>query len=348
MGLFTKYKIKCDYKYRLIRFYNLNLYQYGTKYINDKKIQFFNWLIFKNKKSFDLNRPVFYLKANLDCDYSYMSIQKWLDVANKYNAIVYLIIDKPIIKTKIIKNVYFYNLDFKFIKSNRSKYHKNLFKKMRLAKVWEKTTYAHLTSFYHSKKNNIKSFWNIDADDTMLLMPSEDCADTLRCAEQYANNNNVDAFSFDMHTSRTYNRYWSFGVTYIRNTIDWYNIFFKISKQNWEEKFIQLDSYINLDCFMTYLRDMNICKIFTFFVENLIFIHWGNFILSPINSSYWQYKNNEILYPLILDFFGNKEFGKVPITEKSIKIKTLDNNTSEEYAKNMFPQENLLIAYKKP
>ena len=114
---------------------------------------------------------------------------------------------------------------------------------------------SHLTTFYHAKQNNIKEFWNIDADDTMFALEPEDIMSILQNVENYSKTNNIDAMSLDMWHSRTRQRHWSFGITYINNFSEIFNILDSLTNTDWQNNYKDCDVAFNLDWFFTYLKD---------------------------------------------------------------------------------------------
>ena len=138
-------------------------------------------------------KKVIYLKTNKICENGDI-IQKWIDIANNLNCDYYIVNDNPEL-LDIFKGL----TDFKpteILESNRNTYCEKVFSTF--ACKWYKTTFAHLTTFQHAKKHNINSFWNIDADDIEIMLPVEQCVENLKNIQNYADENNGNAYSLDI------------------------------------------------------------------------------------------------------------------------------------------------------
>ena len=276
-------------------------------------------LPFFNKHEINKNTPVFYLKVNSQADYLFLCLQHWIKVIDSIGADYYILCDNKKIERNILKKIIFPNSNIKFIKSCRGKELKKYVDRI-ATKYWKKAAYAHLTTFLHAKKNNIHSFWNIDADDTTFLVKPERCVQILNTVEIYAKENNIDAFSFDMWNSRTKNIHWSFGITYTQMNKDWFKIFEDNYKLKWNEKYSSYLAEWNVDFFFTHLRDAKAAKIGHFYVDNLMFIHWGDFLFNIIGSSICQFKNGNIIYPIIFNIFKNESVGIITISPEGVKF----------------------------
>lgn len=283
-------------------------------------------LPFLKKQKINKKHPVFYLKVNRQDDNLFLCLQQWIDSVNLIGADFYILCDKKKIERNILKSIKFPNSNINFLKSNRGKELQKFVDKI-ATKIWKKAAYAHLTTFSHAKKNNITSFWNVDADDTTFLVKPERCAEILNKAEAFANEHDIDAFSFDMWNSRTKNVHWSFGITYTQMKKDWFKLFEENTKLNWTEKYSSYATDWNVDFFFTHLRDVKVAKIAHFYVDNLMFIHWGAFLINIIGSSICQFKNGNIIYPIISEIFKNKTVGIIPIVPEGIKF---DLNITED------------------
>lgn len=276
-------------------------------------------LPFFNKHEINKNTPVFYLKVNSQADYLFLCLQHWIKVIDSIGADYYILCDNKKIERNILKKIIFPNSNIKFIKSNKSSYLKKIVKTI-ASPFWVNATYANLTTFLHAKQNGITSFWNIDADDTLFCISPEKNAILLNKVKEYAEKNNIDAFSFDMHMSRTKGKHWSFGITYTRTAINWFEIFNKNKDTSWRNNYLDFDTNFNLDWFFTHLRNSKIAKCETFYVENVRFIHQGDLINNPIYAWIGEYKNNKILFPILLHLYGSKKYGEIEIFKDVIKI----------------------------
>lgn len=278
------------------------------------------------------NTQVFFLKVNKFNVYTFINLQHWIDIVELLGADFFIICDNPILKKHILKNIVFPNLDVKFIKSCKCNKLKKIVKNVATG-LWGNATYAHLTSFYYADKFNINYFWNIDADDTFFSLPPENCAELLKQVKDYSINNKIDVFSLDMWRSCTFDRHWSFGVTFVNNKNNSNSILNLIQdtcKNNWQEKYAKYVVEYNLDWFFNYLKDNKLLGIETFYVENCMFFHCADFyntIGGPI--SYWH--NGKIYYPILLSVYGNKNLGVIPIANNCVKF---DLGLNKEYSQN--------------
>ncbi len=293
-----KIKTKDNKKVRQIYFFDIPILQYERD--ENKKYSF--KLLFNQKPKSTEN--VFYLKINNENDYAPICFQNWLDIVHLMKADFYIICDKDFVLNKILKNCVFYDNNIKIIKSNRSLKYKNIFKKMKFPKKWYNAGFSHITTFTHSVSNNIKSCWNIDADDTLLMISPQKTVDVLRKAEQNVKTKDYDLYSLDMHDSRSNGKQWTFGIVYQRNNDNLLNLFEnnKIIKQFKDYTPNLLAK--NLDLFFSFCRQQDIItkekyvSIGDFFVENAYFIHWGLFFSDfPKSCIFWKdnYTSNPFL-----------------------------------------------------
>lgn len=283
----------------------------------DKK-KFYTLPNFTKRKNTNKDKLTFYLKVNREDRYSLLCLQHWIDIIANLNADYYILCDKKQLELKILRNIEFYDEDIKFIKSSNSKLLKKIVKNI-ATKFWVKATFAHLTTFEHSKANNIPYFWNIDADDTMFLVPPKKAAEIINEAQTYALKNNIDAFSFDMWFSKTISRHWSFGITFTNNKKDWFSIFENNKDVTWRKPYEQYDDFFNLDWFFTSLRDRKISHNETWYIGNMQFIHWGEFFTNVMNAGYCKWENNKLIFPILQNIFKS-EFGEINVSSECIKL----------------------------
>lgn len=337
MKIFEKIKINLkNGKSRLIKIMGIPIIQYDK--IDNKKTYYLPLL---RKENIKKEKPIFYLKINRQEDYTFICLQHWIDVVSEMNNDYFILCDNEILKRNVYKKIIFPNSNIKFIKSNRGKYLQKLVKNI-ATKFWKKATFAHLTTFYHAKKNSFQNFWNIDADDTLFCMNIKTLVNHLKDIEKYADSNNIASFSLDMHRSRTNGIHWSFGITYTKMNIDWFKILEDNKDTSWQENYEKFDYEFNLDWFFTYLRDTKNIKNETFYINNSSFIHWGNFITNIIGSGIFRWQNNRLKFPIIQNIIYDEYFGNIPICKDCIKFE--GNFTDSEY-KN-FIIENLTYLYK--
>lgn len=230
------------------------------------------------------NSKAFYLKINRKIDPDFLYLKKWLDIVEKFGYDCYILCDDKALIFQIMQKFSFLPMS-SYIMSDRvtlKDFVRNTF-----AIRWWNTAHALLTPFIHSKVNNYKCFWNIDADDNAFLLPADECVKMLKMIEQYADEHDSSAYSFDVWRSRSNNKHWSFGSTYTINNIDWLNVLESSSKK---EDWLSLDKDFHLDCYFTYLKDNNLAKLETYSFDNLYFIHYGDSIL-------FSQKNSVSLFP---------------------------------------------------
>lgn len=318
---------------------SLQIVLLGTTVLKYENINHSKKLYFMpvTKEKFDKSKPVFYLKIKNKNYWGLKCLQHWIDIIEETGSSYYIICDKERIRRKILNKVIFSRSDIKFIKSNKNNYIKRIVKVIS-TKRWKKTTFAHLTAFYHAKKNKTDNFWNIDADDTMFLCEAPRAAEILRKAQKYAQQNNISAFSMDMHTSRTHGIHWSFGISYIDNKIDWFKIFDTETTDLWQDNYLdKYDTEMNLDWYFTYLRDYKGIRNKIFYVENLHFMHYGDFIFDPVTWNINQWHNGKVKYPILKYIFKQDKLAEIPISSESIKIDVLlDEEMSFKFINNYF------------
>lgn len=285
--------------------------------------------------------PVFYLKVNRLADYTLPCIQHWINVINNMGADFYFLCDNKKLQNEILRWICFPNMNVKFISSSKCSQLRKIVKNIS-TRFWIKATYAHLTTFFHAKKTGVRSFWNIDADDTFFAMPIEKLSKYLKKVEEYAEAYNISAFSLDMHRSRTFGRHWSFGITFTRMSIDWFHILEQNTDSKWQKLYDKYDYEFNLDWFFTYLRDYKNLKIESFYLDNTMFIHWGNFLLNIIGAAVFSWENNRVKFPIILGVLGDENFGDIPICPDCIKFSTSCKKKSNQ----KFISDHLTYLYK--
>ncbi len=326
MRLFQKVKISSlNGTSKQFRVMGIPILQYD-KLENGKTNITFPFL--KGSKSYvktDNSKPVFYLKLNRRDRYAFVCLQHWIRIVDILNADFYIICDNKNLELDILRRVEFRNSDIKFLHS-----YKNPLKKIvtkNISKRWRKAAYAHLTTFLHAKKNKIENFWNIDADDTMLLVKPQTAAEILGQAANYAQKNDLSTFSLDMWRSRTEGKHWSFGVTYTRQNIDYFSLFNETKNSDWQRHYEPYCGDYNLDCYFTYIKDFKNVKNESFYIENLHFIHWGDFLYSVIGSYICFWKNGKLNFPILSDIYKNNDLGTIQIASDCIK---LDYNLDEK------------------
>lgn len=324
MKLFEKIKIKLkNEEIGQVWIKNFLLYEYRKKNNNNKKS--FSLKILpkmdhsKQYSVINKDNRIFYLKISRMADSTFECLQHWINVIDILDAEFYIICDNINLTKEVLKNITFRNRNIKFIKSVKNKYLTKIVKMM-ATPIWEKAAYAHLTTFWHAQKNGYNSFWNIDADDTMFLIPPKILAKKMVEIENYANKFEIDNFSLDMHTSKSYNRLWSFGVTYTRNEKNYFKIFEKYNSLDWRnEECFKIDKQFNIDRYFTYLRNKNITNNKIFYFDNTYFIHFGHFFIRPDHFGIYYWANNCFELPMV-EIFPNHPMRKMPIEKSNIKF----------------------------
>ena len=328
MCIFEKIKLKNlqgeTFQYRILGF---PFFEYTSDHIETK----LKLLCFRKKRKINKDNPVFYLKINTSRYYSLVCLQNWIDIVEKTGCDYYIISDNPKITESIKKNIIFPNDDIKIIKSCRSKFLRKIASKT-ANKAWENAALAHLTTFWHSKKIGAKHFWNIDADDTLFLAKPDIVKDLLFEVQNYAEKNQILVFSLDMWNSWTKYNHWTFGISYITNDYDWFNLFKKVNR-NWTDNYRFLSwsdksCVLNLDWYFTYLQKHLSFNLKTFYPENMRFIHYCDFGARRRDNGLCYWENGVIHYPLFESVLKDNTIAKMPIPKEIVKIPV--NITEEE------------------
>lgn len=286
---------------------------------------------------------IFYLKVNRNERYTYRNLQNWICAISLYkNAKIFIMCDNQCVREEINRCVNFQFCNVEFIESNREDLELQLLVKNTTEEWWNNAAYAHLTTFFHARENHYDYFWNIDADDTCICLDTDRLYQSMKMVEEYAIENRVRAFSLDMHRSRVAGLHWSFGVTFVDNTVDWFTL---IRKHCEDEEFAILSKVLkentkqNIDWFFTYLRKNTGCKIENFYFENMKFIHFSNDLFKrPINSGFYHWKDGKLFFPILYFGFGDRKKGLVPICSECIK---LDIGIKDEEAKMFLSSHSL-------
>ena len=286
------------------------------KYDNDKKIR--ELTLFPKEEKINTDKPVFYLKINAVTDYTFSNLSHWIKIAEAYQADYYIICDNNSLNRALLKqNIYQYP-NIKIIKSCKDKYMKNLLAKIG-GKQWGRAAYAHITTFYHASKNNIKRFYNIDADDTTILLEPERAVEFLKKVEEYAHSNNINVFSLDMHQSKCNGKSWTLGVAYVQNENNWLDIFNETKDRSWpyyDNREVTDGSY-SADGYIFYLaakaKQINVGS---FYCDNLYFMHWK--YVSGFKLYCWQ--SGKLKFPLLCSFHDLNDINSLDLSDKCSKI----------------------------
>lgn len=266
------------------------------------------------------NKTACYLKVNRFREYTLLCIQHWINILREIpNMDFYFICDNNELKNQIKRNIVFLDSNINFIKSSLRPSIKRLGNKIAIKK-WQKAAYAHLTTYWHSYINKYEAFWNIDADDTIILLSPQKVAKVMSEVEAYTAKYNTDNISLDMWRSHTRGKHWTFGITYSLNKINWINILNKLYEKDWFLYYKKYHIECNLDWFFTFLKDYKNIKNETFYIDKCSFIHYGAFLADIVKGSICEWKDNNIYYPIISNIFKCQELGVLPIAEDCIKF----------------------------
>lgn len=239
-----------------------------------------------------------------------------MEVAEKMSAVVVIICDNPKLEKQILKKIWFKDPSIRIITSQKLPF-KDFIQNV-ASKSWANVACAHMTTLFHAKKMGYKSFWNIDADDTLFLLPVESVVTLLRKAASYAEKEDIDLFSLDMWKSRTLGKHWSWGITYVRDKRD---LLKKISSEkntDWVklyEKEFEFNNY-NSDWHINSLvkRGTDL-KIASFYPKSTGFIHWGDLLFNPVGSYVCRWRKDGVIdYPL-MKAMGIPELAEIPINK---------------------------------
>lgn len=272
----------------------------------------------------------FYLKVNRNEGYTLRNLRQWLAIVKNYGdrADYYIVCDNASLKDQILNEFseQYPEISDVILGSIINDESSNIISNV-TNKRWEMAGYAHITTFLHAKDNGYKYFWNIDADDTRFCLDAERCRELLDEAEKYAEENKIDCFSLDMHTSLIGSgRHWSFGITYTNNYVDWLQLMKETCKEDLENE----DKCPNFDRFFRYIRNNHKgVRLESFYGENLKFFHYSNdFFWRISESALFHWKNGYLTLPLLYYGVGLKNRkSRMPI--ESIVIQ-LDIGISDE------------------
>ena len=276
----------------------------------------------------------YYLKINRNEGYSIRNLRHWIETINLNNDDYTIICDNEALKKRVMESIEAIN-EKCFIPSNRTDTQIVEITKNNTSDFWNNASYSHLTTFFDAKKKGLDEFWNIDADDTCFCMTNERVAEILGLIEEWARKNRVHAMSFDMSHSRRKGAFWTFGVTYTDNRIDW----FKIMMSHCYDGYFKKHGYDIkelpecIDTFFTYISDCGSINVKSFYVENAKFVHYSNdFVYRPWCSWFATYKEGKIIKPLLRDFYGLQSVGEVDICSDVVKFDiNLSNNEQAEW-----------------
>lgn len=303
------------------------------QYVKKDGNRVFSRTSFFKKRRPENNQRIFYLKVHRPGLLAFYCIQHWIDTIFRLNGFIYFICDNKEMEESIFSPPYqcfFYNENFKFIRSDKrtlTKYLRKLFSDTDKKSYWMRIGAAMFTPITHGYKMGYNEVYNIDADDIMLLVRPEKIAKALAMAETYAREKDLDCFNYDMFVSQSFGTHWSFGVVLNRNlgktikaikeNADWKHNELIIKKHN----IVYADKYnYNVDWFFTFLRDTSRLNFSTFYIENATVIHMPEIIMVPWWAFAITWHNGKITMPVLKYLYKEINFDELPIFKQSVKI----------------------------
>lgn len=265
----------------------------------------------------------YYLKVNRNEGYTIRNLRHWLDAIRLDKEGKYIILCDNVDLTKRICDNIPELSDKDFMGSDREDSEIVDITKNNTSLFWNNASYAHLTTFKDAKKRNLNEFYNIDADDTYFCVDAKKVNAILHAVQEDAQCTGIDAYSFDMSHSRRGGKFWTFGVTYINNKVDW----FYHMMTHCHDNYLSLPEYDEMllpsciDTYFTYMKTHTNIKLETFYVENCKFVHYSNdFVYRPWCSWFAIYRDGRIIKPLLRDFYELEDVGDVEIAKDVRKL----------------------------
>lgn len=261
-------------------------------------------------------KKAIYLKVNRREEYTFFNLRKWLNISEHLDSDIFVMCDNQELQKDIFSQMNFIGDNVQFIQSLNTKDIDRVSRSI-ANDYWQNAAHAHLTTFFHAMENGYKNFWNIDADDTLVCLETDRCAEALKEVQKYCAKNEIKCMSLDMWYSLKKGTHWSFGVTYSRDSLFWCK---SILEHCFDDEYKNLiDENYNIDCFFTYMRRKKIATIETYYFENMEFVHYGNnMITQPTISWYCRWHNEKLIYPIIYSCLGIEEFGIIPIFDDEV------------------------------
>jgi len=264
-------------------------------------------------------KNVFYLKVNRYEGYTIRNIYKWIKVIACYDYVdtcAYIICDDEKLKKWIDEVVDFEGVHYEYICSTDDE---------RILQFTDKyigripgAAIAHLTTFVHAQEHHFDYFWNIDADDTRFCLSPQRNAELLQEVERYQKDNGIKLFSLDMWTTRSRKEHvWSFGITYVDNSINWLDIIcdFGNNRLSPPKHMCSIDGWIR------HIKKNSDINIQGYYFENLRFIHYTNDFFFRANlGEFVHWKNGYMDMPILSACFGLENTKAIPIAEELIKL----------------------------
>lgn len=273
---------------------------------------------------------VFYLKINNNTEVAIECFRHWVGIVKAFGADYYIVCDNKNLEAKVRSEE---NKD-KFITSDKRA--KEILTGV-ISFFWLNTGAALLTPFIHAKEHGYSTFYNIDADDTVMCCAAEKAAETLKLMQQYADGTDLNCISLDMHStiSEHFYKHWSFGVTYTKLEVDYISEIKKYNARKPELGAKDMLRVNNIDELFTNLTYLSIINTNVFNIENLYFAHVPQ-TMHVCENGYWKFlkrsHNFKIEWPM-------KIGDKVEIPESFV---ILDAGISKEDSRS-FLQENQIF-----
>jgi len=265
--------------------------------------------------------PIFYLKINANTEFSIKCFEHWVEIVESFGSNYYVVCDNDDLRSKICCDGKVFNI------ISSSEEARSLLVDI-VAPFWLSAGSALLTPFLHAKENGFNSFFNIDADDTVMCCAAELCVKALKAVESYADKTDVNCFSLDMHSSafERFYPYWTFGVTYIKNDIDYTQA---VSNFLGLKETVGIVDFFdeNIDEVFSILGKYSIIKTGIFYIENLYFRH-QNWEIHYYENGYFKYRNISNYTKVLWQIKDHELKNGIQIPKRFIKIDT-DINQSD-------------------
>lgn len=261
-----------------------------------------------------------YLKVNQEARYVLAYVGHWIGILRMMKDVdIYIICDKESLRKMLLTTLDLH--DVRFLISNRSSPELRYIVQNAIDKNWHFAAYAHLTTFEHSVRMKYDEFWNIDADDTEICVPSARAAYILTAVREYARRNHIQIFSLDMWRTALLGKHWSFGVTYTSNATNWLRLMEQHCRdEKFQKEYSNVSSGKNVDWFVTYLKSICDIKIETFCVENMWFNHHSNFLYRQVDFGLTYFRGGRKVFPTLIHYYGMKEQSSLPIAKDVIQF----------------------------
>lgn len=272
----------------------------------------FKWILIREEEM------VFYLKINRNERYTFRNLQHWIHIIECIpDSRGYILCDDKDLQQAVLEQVAFRKDTVTFMESCRASEEVDYIVSNVTSGRWQNAGYAHISTFWHARENQYPCFWNIDADDTCICLAPLRVYEALTKIEKYAKNDKVDAFSLDMWVTRTKGYHWSFGITYINNTIDW----FGVMKEHCQDEIFKAGQIKNVDGYFSCLKMRTNLKIETFYLENLKFVHYSDdFLKRPDASGFFHWKEGKLHLPILKYCMGMEDIGLLNIPKGLIEF----------------------------